>query len=96
MEFISFAIPDRGLPASVRQIRAMARRLAGMLGDGKSVAVHCRAGIGRSAVVAACAMICAGMTPQVALERIAKARGTAVSDTDAQRDWVIAFRNTDE
>lgn len=93
IEFVSFAIPDRGVPASVREARALALRLAGMLHNGKSIAVHCRAGIGRSSVVAACVMMCAGVGSQMALERIARARGVAVPDTDAQRDWITAFGN---
>jgi protein-tyrosine phosphatase len=96
MEFISFAIPDRGVPASTREARGLAQRLAGMLADGKSVAVHCRAGIGRSSLVAACALACAGIAPQIALDKIAKARGVPVPDTDAQRDWIAAFRGFDD
>jgi len=91
MEFISFAIPDRGVPASMRETALLAQRLASSLRDGKAIAVHCRAGIGRSSLVAACTLVCAGIDPLIALDRIAKARGVAVPDTDQQRDWVVRF-----
>ncbi|MGE0422432.1 MAG: protein-tyrosine phosphatase family protein [Reyranellaceae bacterium] len=91
IEFIQFAIPDRGVPASRREARTLARRLTGMLSDGKAVAIHCRAGIGRSSLIAACALVCAGVGPIEAFDRIAKARGVAVPDTEQQRDWVVQF-----
>ncbi len=94
MEFISFAIPDRGIPASLREARSLAQHLADMLRDGKRIAIHCRVGIGRSAVIAACTLVCAGIEPLTALDRIATARGVAVPDTDQQRDWVVRFAET--
>ncbi len=94
IEFISFPIPDRGVPASAREARSLAQRLADMLGNGKAVAVHCRAGIGRSSLVAACALVCMGVGPRIAFDKIAQARGVAVPDTGHQRDWVLRFAET--
>ena len=91
MELVSFAIPDRGVPPSESQAAALARDLAAQIAAGKAVAVHCRAGIGRSSVIAACVMGLAGIEPQTAFDLIAAARGTRVPDTDEQRDWVAAF-----
>ena len=93
MEFISFPIPDRGVPRSGREAAALARTLAARLGEGKAVAIHCRAGIGRSSLVAACALVCSGSDPETAFDSITKARGLLVPDTDGQREWVMAFRN---
>lgn len=53
IDFISFAIPDRGLPESRRHAAKIAQLLAAQLRGGRSVAIHCRAGIGRSSVIAA-------------------------------------------
>ena len=93
IEFLSFPIPDRGVPET-----GDARRLAGSLAreitEGRSVAIHCRAGIGRSAVIAACAMIWSGVAAREALRRIQEARGVSVPDTEAPRDWVMAFQET--
>jgi protein-tyrosine phosphatase len=53
--------------------------------------IHCRAGIGRSSMIAACTMICADVSAADALSRIEAARGVRVPDTEEQRDWVMAF-----
>jgi len=91
IEFISFPIADRGLPESEADSLIIARRLADFIREGKTVAIHCRAGIGRSSVSAASALICLGVEATDALARISASRGLIVPDTDEQRDWVIAF-----
>lgn len=92
MEFISFPIPDHGVPASLREATALARLMALRIGEGKAVAVHCQAGIGRSSLIAACALVCLGSNPDAAFEMIGKARGVRVPETEGQRDWVAAFQ----
>jgi protein-tyrosine phosphatase len=93
IDFISFPIPDRGLPESRREASQIAQLLAAGLRDGRSVAIHCRAGIGRSSVIAACVLICSGIEAEEALALIRASRGLIVPDTDEQRDWVVAFGN---
>jgi protein-tyrosine phosphatase len=92
IEFISFPIPDRGVP-DARQALEIARSIADGIAGGRSIAVHCRAGIGRSSMIAACAMICSGIEASEALNLIRAARGVIVPDTEEQRDWIIAFGN---
>jgi hypothetical protein len=91
IEFVSFPFTDRGVPASVPDPLTLVRRLAGLVAEGKSVAIHCRQGVGRSALIAACVLVARGEMPEVALERVAEARGCPVPDTPEQRDWVIRF-----
>ncbi|MEA1674524.1 protein-tyrosine phosphatase family protein [Nitrospirillum sp. BR 11163] len=91
MAFTTLPIPDRGVPNSLRQVTALARRLSQELAAGRPVAVHCRAGIGRSSLLAACVMACAGLDAATAFARIAQARGMPVPDTDEQRAWVWSF-----
>ncbi len=93
MEFLSFPIPDRGVPASLRDAATLAQTISAGIGEGRAVAVHCRAGIGRSALIAACALVCSGADPAVAFEAIGKARGVNVTDTKGQIDWVTTFRD---
>jgi hypothetical protein len=93
MEFISFPIPDRAVPAELCETVALARAVATRIGEGEAVAVHCRAGIGRSSLIAACALVCFGLDPDAAFAMISKARGVGVPDTEGQRDWVTAFRD---
>lgn len=94
MDFISFPIPDRGVLATAREARSLAQRLAVMPRDGNSVAAHCRTGIGRSSLVADCALVRAGVEPRIAFDRIAQARSVAVLDTERQRNWVGRIAKT--
>ena len=92
MEFIAFPIVDRGVPVSDTATAELAGSLVTKLREGNNIAIHCRAGIGRSALMAACVMISAGSTATYAFDQISAARGVQVPDTEAQRRWVEHFR----
>ena len=53
MLFISFPIEDRSLPAYPAEFAALVDRLVEYSRNCKSVVIHCRAGIGRSSLIAA-------------------------------------------
>lgn len=89
IEFINFPIPDRGVPDSRKEAIQVVHALESKLAEGKSLGLHCRQGVGRSALLAACLLASAGIEPGTAFGRIQKARGTPVPDTPEQRDWVI-------
>jgi len=91
--FLSFPIPDRGVP-DVREARHLAEMLAREIANGRSVAIHCRAGIGRSSLLAACVLVCSGVDAHEALQLIKDARGVSVPDTEEQRDWVLSKSST--
>jgi protein-tyrosine phosphatase len=91
IEFVSFPIPDRGVPASIPKTAELAQGLATRIGEGQSVAIHCRAGIGRSALIAACVLACAGIDAAKTFELIAAARRQEVPDTDDQIGWLHQF-----
>jgi protein-tyrosine phosphatase len=91
IEYLSFPIPDRGVPASLEETGRLARRLSEALAAGKAVAVHCRAGIGRSSLLAACVLVRNGYDVNSAFATVAEARGLAVPDTEAQRAWLSTF-----
>jgi predicted protein tyrosine phosphatase len=91
IRFVSLPIPDRGLPESRPAVATLAAELAASILAGKRVGVHCRQGVGRSAVLAACILIVLGVDPAAALSRIAAARGLAVPETPEQRQWVMDF-----
>lgn len=92
MEFMSFPIPDGGVPAERREAAALASAIVARLTEGKAVALHCHAGIGRSPLMAACVLMLLGLAPETALDLIGKARGRKVPDTGDQRAWVHLFR----
>jgi len=62
--------------------------VAGVLSEGKNVVVHCRQGIGRSGLVAACLLVRKGVSPGAAVEMASAARGISVPETAEQRDWI--------
>ena len=91
MQFLSFPIVDRGVPSSRTATVDFVKKLDSLLAQGKSVAVHCRQGIGRSALVAACLLVLSGVSPEVAFRRVSMARGCSVPETSEQRSWVMEF-----
>ena len=90
IHFMSFPIADRGVP-DMREAKAAAATICRHGADGKAVAIHCRAGIGRSSLMAGAALVLSGMGPVAAFSAIGRARGLEVPDTQAQRDWLIDF-----
>ena len=88
IRFISFPIPDRGIPASVPPAISLMADLAGALEKGQNIAVHCRQGIGRSGLIAAGVLTIAGASPTDAIQAVSSARGLSIPETPDQRQWV--------
>jgi protein-tyrosine phosphatase len=91
IEFFSFPIEDRSLPDSERSVDAFLDSLDEKVKQGKGVAIHCRAGIGRSSMLCACLLVRQGFSVEFAFQKIQVARGCAVPDTAEQREWVESF-----
>lgn len=90
IQYLSFPIPDRRVPSDMAEAMSLAR---GLSCQDRPVAIHCRAGIGRSSIMAAAVMVSEGNQPSDALGAIAQARRLNVPDTDAQRDWVMRLQS---
>ena len=86
IEYVSFPIPDRGLPSDTQDALRFA---ADVMARQKPIAIHCRAGIGRSSIMAAALLVGSGVRPEIALAAIAEARRLPIPDTEAQREWVL-------
>jgi protein-tyrosine phosphatase len=91
LRFISFPIPDRGVPASLQEAASLVEGITSQLEAGKSVAVHCRQGIGRSGLIAAAVLVASGISPEEAMQIVSSARGTPVPETAEQRRWTERF-----
>jgi protein-tyrosine phosphatase len=91
IEFLLHPIIDRGLPSDSKEFARLADEVLERLREGKSVAVHCRMGIGRASLLAASVLVRSGVHPREAWSRIQSARGCPVPDTEAQRVWVERF-----
>ena len=86
VQFIVFPITDRSVPSSRRATLELVSSLYKLLAGGKNVGIHCRQGIGRSAVVAVCLLIFSGVDPESAFQYISVARECVVPETAEQRE----------
>ncbi|MBI3244628.1 MAG: dual specificity protein phosphatase family protein [Chloroflexi bacterium] len=91
LEYISFPIADRKVPTSREDAHKLIQQLTARLSEGKHIGVHCRQGVGRSALLAASVLVSSAVGVGPAFERIEKARGCPVPDTPEQRLWVEQF-----
>jgi ADP-ribosylglycohydrolase len=93
-------IRDHGLPESAEQMQEILDELDAALAEGRCIYLHCRAGIGRTNLVAGCWFASAGGGGDAALARLNERwrSGTrsqswpTVPETDAQSDYVRDWR----
>jgi len=91
LQFLSFPIVDRSVPSSRKAATDFVSKLEEALTARKRLMIHCRQGIGRSALIAACLLVSSGVDPETAFHQISAARGVAVPETPEQRKWVKDF-----
>jgi len=94
MEFLSFPITDMGLPGSIDSFAQLSRRLYRQVHAGGHTLIHCRAGVGRSGLLAAAVLMHGGRDAQQAFAHVARRRGMPVPETSAQGDWLLANQAT--
>ncbi len=94
-------IRDHGLPESTGQMEGILDALDSALDQGMRVYLHCRAGIGRTNLVAGCWLARGGLGGEAALRRLNelwRQGGRAqswptVPETEAQSDYVRSWRS---
>jgi protein-tyrosine phosphatase len=91
IEFLSFTIKDRSVPASPDAVASLVDWVISDLRRGLGVLVHCRVGIGRSSVIAACVLHSLGHKHDTLFPILSRTRGVPVPDTPAQVDWVRRY-----
>jgi protein-tyrosine phosphatase len=89
--FRAFPISDRGIPHPYAPAEQLIEEIVHALRAGEHVAIHCRMGIGRCAMIAAAALVGLGERPESAFATIEAARGLSVPDTPEQRQWVEGY-----
>ena len=89
--FRALPIPDRGVPSSRKAVTELVDQMVDALRSGKTVAVHCRQGLGRSTMMAAAALIAGGRDAEAAINAIRESRGPDVPETAAQWQWISDF-----
>lgn len=89
--FHSFPIRDRGVPESMRELSALVDELHRQLLADMAIAVHCRAGIGRTGLVAGSLLHRLGVPSSEVFNLLSRSRGVAMPDTEAQIQWVKKY-----
>lgn len=85
-----FPIPDRGLPDTQKAIKFV-EELYQEICSGVHVVVHCRAGIGRTGIIAGAILVQSGCSAKEALSLISSARGVQLPDTEEQEHWLCSL-----
>jgi protein-tyrosine phosphatase len=88
LRFISFPIPDRGVPASTPVTLSLLKDILQALEEGNNVAIHCRQGIGRSGLIAAAVLAASGIGVEKAIDIVSAARGQTIPETLPQLQWI--------
>lgn len=83
-------IPDRACPPDRARLALCIDEVLHCLSQGGSVLVHCRAGIGRAAMITACILAHLGVHQQI-WPLLAQVRGVSVPDTEEQIAWVARY-----
>lgn len=91
IDYLSFPIPDRQTPPSVDETRRLVAELATRLRCGRAIVLHCRAGIGRTGLIAACVLCELGIGSAKAFAMLSTARRVQVPDTQEQETWVSEY-----
>ncbi|MCH8622129.1 protein-tyrosine phosphatase family protein [Undibacterium sp. TS12] len=86
IDFVHFPIKDRGLPSSLSATQELVTQVHNDLLHGQNTVIHCRAGIGRTGLLASAVLIRHGLDVMTALATVSKARGITVPDTEEQID----------
>ncbi|GHO57580.1 protein-tyrosine phosphatase family protein [Ktedonobacter robiniae] len=89
--FFSFPIIDRSVPPLNDRTLALIQQLDEQRMQGKHIALHCRQGLGRAALMAASLLVLAGWSPEKAFEHLSRTRGYPVPETEEQRAWVASL-----
>jgi protein-tyrosine phosphatase len=86
--FVSYPIPDRGVPANPSTLPNLLETIHRDLQQGKSVLVHCRQGIGRTGLVAASLLVRDGVEPESAIREVSRVRGVQIPETPEQESCI--------
>jgi protein-tyrosine phosphatase len=93
IDFISCPVRDRAIPRDLSVVAGAVERALRHLADGRHVAAHCYAGIGRSPLFVAAVLVHHGLPAREAWGRLSAARGLRVPDTGEQQRWLDGWED---
>lgn len=85
-----FPIPDFHVPVDAPAYRVFVDELASHLGRGEKVLVHCKGGLGRAGLTAACLLTLDGRAADQAIREVRAVRPGAIENRDQER-FAAAF-----
>ena len=91
IDFVQYEIKDRGIPASEADFISLIQTLHTSIAEGLDTVIHCRAGIGRTGLVAAAILIKNGLGGSESFDTVSAARRVQVPDTEQQKAYVLAL-----
>jgi protein-tyrosine phosphatase len=91
IEYLNFPIEDRGVPNNALEFGKFVDKIVARLKARESVVVHCRAGIGRSSLLACSVLVRFGVACSQAWLLVQEARGCPVPDTNEQKSFLESF-----
>ena|SRR5664279_359475 len=94
LKFLLLPIPDRQVPTSLSQVAPVLDDLDADLASGKNAVIHCRQGVGRSGMIAACLLVMRGTDPGSAVIELERVRGTSIPETVEQRLWIDLYASS--
>lgn len=89
IEFISFPIQDRKIPLEKKDFLILINKLNNELQQGKNIVIHCRMGIGRTALVCAGILLINEIKKEKIFDFLSQVRTLSVPDTQEQIDFII-------
>ncbi|HMR06752.1 MAG TPA: cyclin-dependent kinase inhibitor 3 family protein [Polyangiaceae bacterium] len=91
LSVLRFPFADAGIPSAVEPLVALVDQILETTAAGQNVVIHCRGGLGRTGLVAACCLIARGHEPTDAM-RITRAARKAAIETRGQEAFVRGFK----
>lgn len=90
LDFLELPTPDGGVPPSLPDAISFVHQVLHRLRTSGTVVVHCRGGLGRTGLIAACCLTTVGYEPEDAITIVRRARRNTV-ETAAQVRFISDF-----
>jgi ADP-ribosyl-[dinitrogen reductase] hydrolase len=89
-DVVPFPFEDGSVPESLQACAQLVHRILGAARDGANVVIHCRGGLGRTGLVAACCVAAVGHSAASAIALVRRVRSHTI-ETPAQEQFVRDF-----